>query len=58
VSDAKLLDPEVKTDGKKWKSDLISVDVLNIPFTDPALPLALMRIPAMRSDRLRERQLQ
>jgi hypothetical protein len=51
VSDAKLLDLEVKTDDKNWKSDLISVDVLNIPFTGPALPLALMRIPAMRSSR-------
>jgi diacylglycerol kinase (ATP) len=31
---------EVNIDGKTWKSDLISVDVLNIPFTGPALPLA------------------
>jgi diacylglycerol kinase family enzyme len=40
VSDAELLDLEVNIDGKSWKSDLISVDVLNIPFTGPALPLA------------------
>jgi diacylglycerol kinase family enzyme len=40
VSDAEPLDLEVKIDGKPWKSDLISVDVLNIPFTGPALPLA------------------
>jgi diacylglycerol kinase (ATP) len=40
VSDAVTLDLEVNIDGKTWKSDLISVDVLNIPFTGPALPLA------------------
>ncbi len=40
VSDAEPLDLEVNIDGKPWKSDLISVDVLNIPFTGPALPLA------------------
>jgi diacylglycerol kinase (ATP) len=40
LSDAKPLDLEVNIDGKRWKSDLISVDVLNIPFTGPALPLA------------------
>jgi diacylglycerol kinase family enzyme len=34
------LDVEINVDGKPWKSDLISVDVLNIPFTGPALPLA------------------
>ena len=34
------LDIEINIDGKLWKSDLISVDVLNIPFTGPALPLA------------------
>jgi diacylglycerol kinase family enzyme len=40
VSDAEPLDLEIKIDGKTCKSDLISVDVLNIPFTGPALPLA------------------
>jgi diacylglycerol kinase family enzyme len=40
VSNAELLDLEVNIDGKPWKGDLISVDVLNIPFTGPALPLA------------------
>jgi diacylglycerol kinase (ATP) len=40
VSDADLLDLEVNIDGRPWKNDLISVDVLNIPFTGPALPLA------------------
>jgi diacylglycerol kinase family enzyme len=40
VRDAEPLDMEVNIDGKPWKSDLISVDVLNIPFTGPALPLA------------------
>src|SRR5262249_46585067 len=34
------LDVEINIDGKPWKSDLISVEVLNIPFTGPALPLA------------------
>jgi myo-inositol-1(or 4)-monophosphatase len=33
-------DIEINIDGKPWKSDLISVEVLNIPFTGPALPLA------------------
>jgi hypothetical protein len=53
------LDLEVNIDGKAWKSDLISVDVLNIPFTGPALPLAHDADPrryAPRGDRLRERQ--
>jgi diacylglycerol kinase (ATP) len=40
LSDAQPLDLEVTIDGKPWKTDLISVDVLNIPFTGPALPLA------------------
>jgi diacylglycerol kinase (ATP) len=40
VSDAEPLDLEINIDGKPWKSDLISLDVLNIPFTGPALPLA------------------
>jgi diacylglycerol kinase (ATP) len=46
VSDAELLDLEVNIDGKPWKSDLISVDVLNIPFSGPALPLAHNADPA------------
>jgi len=33
------LDVEINIDGKPWKSDLISVEVLNILFTGPALPL-------------------
>jgi diacylglycerol kinase (ATP) len=40
AGEAQTLDLEVNIDGKPWKSDLISVDVLNIPFTGPALPLA------------------
>jgi len=40
VSEAQPLEIEVNIDGKPWESDLISVDVLNIPFTGPALPLA------------------
>jgi diacylglycerol kinase (ATP) len=34
------LDVEIEVDGKPWNGDLISLDVLNIPFTGPALPLA------------------
>ena len=40
AGEAEPLDLEVNIDGKPWKSDLISIDVLNIPFTGPALPLA------------------
>lgn len=40
LDDIEPLDVEVDVDGKPWKGDLISVDVLNIPFTGPALPLA------------------
>jgi diacylglycerol kinase (ATP) len=40
AGEAALLDLEVNVDGEPWKSDLISIDVLNIPFTGPALPLA------------------
>lgn len=46
VRGAEPLDLEVNIDGKPWKSDLISVDVLNIPFTGPALPLAHNADPA------------
>jgi diacylglycerol kinase (ATP) len=40
VSDTERLELEVNIDGTTWRSDLISIDVLNIPFTGPALPLA------------------
>ncbi len=40
LSEAEPLDLEVTVDGMPWKSGLISVDVLNVPFTGPALPLA------------------
>jgi diacylglycerol kinase (ATP) len=40
AGEAELLDLEVNIDGKPWKGDLISVDVLNIPFTGHALLLA------------------
>jgi diacylglycerol kinase (ATP) len=40
LAEAKPLDVEVNIDGKPWKADLLSVDVLNIPFTGPALPFA------------------
>ncbi len=40
LADAEPLDIEVNVDGKPWKSDLLGVEVLTIPFTGPALPLA------------------
>jgi diacylglycerol kinase (ATP) len=40
VATAKPIELEVAIDGNPWRSDLASVDVLNIPFTGPALPLA------------------
>jgi hypothetical protein len=40
ASETEQLELQVNIDGGTWKSDLISVDVLNIPFTGPALPLA------------------
>jgi diacylglycerol kinase (ATP) len=40
VSHAARIDLEVNIDGKLWRNGLISVEVLNIPFTGPALPLA------------------
>jgi diacylglycerol kinase (ATP) len=59
VSGAQPLDLEVNIDGKLWKTHLISVDVLNIPFTGPALPLAhnadpgdtLLEVIGFESDR-------
>ena len=30
----------MNVDGRPWKSDLLGVEVLTIPFTGPALPLA------------------
>jgi diacylglycerol kinase (ATP) len=49
VAKAEPLDIEVKVDGQPWKSDLLGVEVLTIPFTGPALPLAHDADP---SDRL------
>jgi diacylglycerol kinase (ATP) len=46
VSQAEPIELEVNVDGQPWKSDLISVEVLNIPFTGPALPLAHNADPA------------
>ncbi|MBO0755680.1 MAG: NAD(+)/NADH kinase, partial [Bradyrhizobiaceae bacterium] len=40
VNDAEPIDMEVNIDGKLWRTGLISVDVLNISFAGPALPLA------------------
>ena len=48
VIGADPLDLEVNIDGKPWKRDLISLDVLNIPFTGPALPLAHSADPGDR----------
>ena len=49
LADAKPLDIEVNVDGKPWKNDMLGVEVLNIPFTGPALPLGHDADP---SDRL------
>jgi diacylglycerol kinase (ATP) len=49
LADAKPLDIEVNVDGKPWKSDMLGVEVLTIPFTGPALPLGHDADP---SDRL------
>ena len=56
------LDVEINIDGKPWKRDLISVDVLNIPFTGPALPLAhradptnkLLEVVVLETDRRKD----
>src|SRR5262249_27223553 len=40
LEDARPLDLQIKIDGKSLKRDLLSIDVLNIPFSGPALPLA------------------
>lgn len=49
LAEAEPLDIEVNVDGQPWKSDLLGVEVLTIPFTGPALPLAHDADP---SDRL------
>lgn len=49
LREIQVLDVEINIDGKPWNSDLISVDVLNIPFTGPALALAH---PADPTDKL------
>src|SRR5262249_51567374 len=40
LGEAEPLDVELNVDGRSWKSDLLGVEVLTIPFTGPALPLA------------------
>jgi diacylglycerol kinase (ATP) len=40
IGAAEPLDVEVKVDGKPLQGDLLGVEVLSIPFTGPALPLA------------------
>jgi diacylglycerol kinase (ATP) len=40
LAEAEPLDIEINVDGQPWKSDLLGVEVLTIPFTGPALPLA------------------
>lgn len=40
LTEAEPLDIEVNVDGQPWKSDVLGVEVLTIPFTGPALPLA------------------
>lgn len=45
LAEAKAIDAEVTVDGTLWDSELLSVDVLNIPFAGPALPLAYKADP-------------
>jgi diacylglycerol kinase (ATP) len=40
LEQAEPLETQIKIDGKPWKYDLISIEILNIPFSGPALPLA------------------
>jgi diacylglycerol kinase (ATP) len=40
LTEAEPHDIEINIDGKPWKSDLLGVEILSIPFTGPALPLA------------------
>lgn len=40
LADAQSLDLEIRIDGKPWNHDLLSLDILNISLTGPALPLA------------------
>jgi diacylglycerol kinase family enzyme len=51
LEDIEPINVEINIDGKLWKSNLISLDVLNIPFTGPVLPLAHAADP---SDKLLE----
>lgn len=44
--EAEPIDAEITIDGALWNGDLLSVDVLNIPFTGPALPLGYKADPA------------
>src|SRR5215510_1008668 len=39
LAEAEPLDMEINVDGQPWKSDMLGVEVLTIPFTGPALPL-------------------
>lgn len=39
LKDAKPIEVEVTVDGKAFRGDFLGVEVLNIPFTGPALPL-------------------
>ncbi len=45
LSEATAIDVGITVDGTFWESELLSVDVLNIPFTGPALPLAYKADP-------------
>jgi len=40
LTEAEPHDVEINIDGQPWESDLLGVEVLSIPFTGPALPLA------------------
>lgn len=45
LSKATTVDVQITVDGTSWESELLSIDVLNIPFTGPALPLAYKADP-------------
>jgi diacylglycerol kinase family enzyme len=45
LSEAATIDAEITVDGTLWESELLSIDVLNVPFTGPALPLAYKADP-------------
>src|SRR5262249_30115854 len=63
IEKAEVLDLEITVDGQKLTSDVLAVEVVNIAFTGPALPLApnadpgdgkleIVRLPASRREEM------